>query len=262
MKETVSQEYERSVAALEAAIRRCSAVSNACAGIRSPTSAHYYASVLFTTLCVRGMSLAILIPHSPWATKECDHWDFGSAAGIVRSILEVRLAFFYLCIEEVARQEWECRWNLFNLHDCTTRIHLFDELQSDIVDSLKAQADELRQRLSKNQHFLSLQTRDRNRLNTGANAYLVPLENIAIRCGMDVATFRVLYRFYSVQLHGLPVSFYRTGDKNRGRGIRNNVDEGYLTTCVALASELLTAACDEMERLSATSQSKKVQKSD
>ena len=158
MSDEPSSNYQQRVDALVNVVHHCIAVSNACAGIPAPSSAHYWASVLFTSLCTRGYSLAVLVPNSPLAKKEIEHWDFTSAAGIVRSILEVRLAFFYLCVEPVASEEWNCRWNLFNLHDCTSRLHLFQDTPSgerDIEGFVK-QADELRQRLKSNSFFLSL----------------------------------------------------------------------------------------------------------
>jgi hypothetical protein len=243
--------YRERVEALNNIVRHCIAVSRACAGISAPTPAHYYASVLFTSLCTRGVSLAILAPHSPWAKKEIDQWDFASAAGIVRSILEVRLAFFYLCVESVSAEEWACRWNLFNLHDCTSRIRLFKEIPSgeqSITGFLK-QAKELRQRLAANAFFLTLPPKQQKRLLSGRRAYLLPLENIAERARVDLHWFRLLYRLFSAQVHALPLSFYRMGEQNRGRGVHSEAEEGYMSLCLSFAVTLLVGTRDEMKTL-------------
>lgn len=144
-----SEHYRERVAGLDKVVRHCIAVSHRFAGIQSPTTAHYFASLLFTALCSRGVSLAIVAPHSTWSQKLIDHWDHGSMAIMVRSILEIRLAFFYLCIEQCTREEWSCRWNLFNLHDCTSRRRLFEGLSEIGRDDAEfdAQAKELRSRL-------------------------------------------------------------------------------------------------------------------
>ena len=244
-----SLQYGSAVEELESALVRSTNISRDCAGIESPTSAHYFASVLFTSLCVRGMSLALLVPHSPFAQKSIEQWDFASVAGVARSILEVRLAFFYLCVESLSKEQWEFRWNLFNLHDCMTRVHLFEELRSSDVDAFRDQAEDLRQRLKKNSHFVGLPPKQQAHLLTGSKAYSVPTEEIAVAAGMDLNLFRVLYRFYSAQLHGFPLSFYRAGDQNRGRGVHSPVEEGYTTMCVTLATALLGSASDEMEAL-------------
>ncbi len=246
-----SKEYRERIAALDNVVRHCIAVSQECAGIKSPTGAHFYASVLFTSLCTRGVSLAILAPYSPWSKKKLEHWDCASIAGMTRSLLEIRLAFFYLCTEECPREEWECRWNIFNLHDCTSRIRLFEEMSSGSPDipGFNAQADELRERLNKNSHFGSLPGKDRKKFLHGGHAYLHSLEDIAARAGVDVHTFRWLYKLLFSHVHGLPLSFYRMGEQERGRGVHSEVEEGYTQLCLSFAISLLVAARDEMKQL-------------
>lgn len=246
-----SPDYLERVDALDNVVHHCIAVSQACAGIPSPTGAHYYASVLFTSLCSRGVSLAILAPYSPWAKRKIEHWDYSSTAGIVRSILEVRLALFYLCVEQCSAEEWDCRWNLFNLHDCTGRINLFRDMPNTEKDlqGFLAQAEVVRSRLTENPFFMSLPSKQRNKLINGGNAYLSPLENIAVRAGVDLNTFRWLYRLFSSQVHGLPMSFYRMGEQNRGRGVHSKSEEFYANLCLSFAVALLVAARDEMKIL-------------
>lgn len=123
-------------------VRECMYVSRGYSGISSPTSRHFYASVLFTALITRGVSLAQLMPFTPWAEKRIEHWDYASVAGIVRTMLELRVAFYYLCVDGCTDEEWNCRWNLFNLHDCVSRIRLFSALQDgEQIAALEGQPD-------------------------------------------------------------------------------------------------------------------------
>ena len=193
----------------------------------------------------------MLTPYSPWSKKKFEHWDFASIAGMTRSILEVRLAFFYLCAEECSHEEWECRWNIFNLHDCTTRIRLFEELQNESPDitGFNAQANALRTRLTTNSFFASLPAKGKKKFLHGGHAYLHSLEDIAARTGVEVHTFRCLYKLLSSQVHGLPFAFYRMGEQERGRGIYSEVEENYTKLCLSFAISLLVAARDEMEQL-------------
>ena len=243
-----SPHYRERVQGLDNVVRNCITLSQACAGFPAPTSAHYYASVLFTSLCTRGVSLAILAPHSPWSTKIVEQWDFSSMAGIVRSILEVRLTFFYLCSEPCSSEEWECRWNLFNLHDCISRFELFRDSSGEAkqLDGFSRQAHELRSRLNANPFFMGLPQKQRNKLIKGRDAYLSSLQDIAVRARIDLSTFRWLYRLLSAQVHGLPMSFYRMGQQNRGRGVFSEAEEGYTSLCISFAISLLVAARDEM----------------
>ena len=57
-----SDDYKERIKAFESVLSDCLNVSRDCAGIPAPTGAHFYASVLFTTLCARGVSFAILAP--------------------------------------------------------------------------------------------------------------------------------------------------------------------------------------------------------
>lgn len=121
-----SETYQERVKGLDNVVRECMHISQDYAGIESPSGKHFYASVLFTALCTRAVSLLTLVPHTPWASKLIEHWDYASVAGITRTILELRLAFHYLCAEACSQDEWDCRWNIFNLHDCTSRRRMFE----------------------------------------------------------------------------------------------------------------------------------------
>jgi hypothetical protein len=251
MSKKPSHEYYERIKALDSVVNECIAVSQQFAGIKSPTGAHYYASVLFTSLCSRGVTLAIMAPYSPWAKKKIEHWDYASMAGVVRSILEVRLAFYYLCAEQVSPEEWNCRWNIFNLHDCSSRIHLFTEMpdSEENIKGFEEQAEELRQRLQANTYFKLLPEKQQKQLLHGKTAYLYPLEQIGVGAGVDLHTFRWLYKLLSSQVHGLPMSFYRNGEQNRGRGVHSESEEGFTSLCISFAVSLLVGARDEMKEI-------------
>jgi hypothetical protein len=227
-------------------------VSDKFANIRSPTSAHYYASILFTCLCTRGISLATLAPHSPWSKKRVEQWDFSSLAGLTRSILELRLTFFYLCSERCSPEEWECRWNIFNIHDCNSRIHLFEKMHNEEseVAGFKVQIEELRSRLTTNAFFINLAEKEKNQYLKGNKAYLHTLEDIASRANIERESFRLIYQILSSHAHGYPFSFYRVGEQNRGRGIHSEIEEGYtINFCLEWVTNLLNNASNEMEQL-------------
>lgn len=153
-----SNSYMERIDALDKIVRDCIEVSQRLSGIPSLTGSHYYASLLFTSLCTRGVSLLILAPYSSWSEKKVEHWDYSTLAVIVRSILEIRLTLYYLCIEECHPIEWDCRWNIFNLHDCESRIRLFKGIDKDSQDinGFEAQAEEIRSRLIANLYFMNL----------------------------------------------------------------------------------------------------------
>ncbi|WP_188861306.1 DUF5677 domain-containing protein [Marinobacterium nitratireducens] len=245
-----SEHYKKCITALDEAVRRSVSVSQACAGIPSPTGAHFYASVLFTSLCTRAVSVATLAPYSPWSHKLIEHWDYASMASLTRSLLEIRIAFFYLCIESCSEDEWNCRWNVFNIHDCKSRMHLFSEFPEppENIAGFEKQLNDLRERLRKNDFFISIPDNQKKQFLNGNKAYLSSLEDIASRAGVDLNTFRWLYKFLSSHVHGFPMSFYRMGVQDRGRGVLSDTEESYTSFCLSLVASLLNTSCDEMKK--------------
>jgi hypothetical protein len=198
-------------------------------------------------LCTRAFSIAILVPYSPWARKAYEHWDYATITNLARSLLEIRLAFFYLCAESCSDEEWRCRWNVFNVHDCASRIHMFTELDPNYdASGFHEQMKELQARLTTNTYFASLPEKKRKQFLNGKLAYLSPLEDIAVRAGVDLRQFRWLYKFMCSHVHGYPMSYYRMGEGRRGRGIYSQTEENYTRLCMAFVTELIERARDEM----------------
>jgi len=261
-----SEHYLETLKMLDNVVRECIHVSQGYGGIPSPHGRHFYASVLFTGMVTRGVSLLMLAPHSPWTSKLIEHWDYSSMTGISRTMIELRIAFYYLCTEECSEDEWYFRWNLFNLHDCTSRIRMFEALgeaehiegleeQSggfkEQAESFKAQAEELRERLTSSPFFETIDERKRKKLLHGQTPYLYILEDIAERAGIEKPIFRWLYVLFSSHVHALPMSFYRLGDDypERGRGLPSKSEEGYSSLCLSLSGTLLAYTRDELNAL-------------
>jgi hypothetical protein len=96
------------------------------------------------------------------------------------------------------------------------------------VEGFEKQAEELRQRLLKNRYFISLPEKQRKELLKSKKHYLYSQDELIRRMGENPNTFRIGYEFLSAQVHTLPLGFYRTGDKNRGRGLENPVGRRYI----------------------------------
>lgn len=250
-KNAPSGDYLERVNMLDNIVRDCISVSRDYAGIKSPTGRHFYASVLFTTLCTRGVSISMLVPHSPLYQINIQHWDYASIAVLARSILEIRLAFHYICYEEINNDEWECRWNILNLHDCRSRYLLFKDNPIATKDATyhKDMMEELRERLASNNYFLSLDKKMQADLLKGKQAYIHKLEDIAALVGFEKKTYRWAFRLFSAQVHGLPMAYYRMDSQERGRGVHSDIEEDYITICLSLVSLLMVQTRDEMHSI-------------
>jgi hypothetical protein len=245
----LSIDYAESLDVLDNVLRDCITVSRQYAGIASPTPKHFYASVLFTSLISRGVSLSILAPHSPWANKMIEHWDYASAAVITRTMIELRAAFHYLCFDDCSEEEWQCRWNLLNLHDCLSRKRLLESPTgaSDESPQFEAQAEDLRNRLRSNLHFMQL--KHQKKLLNGQTAYLFPIEDMAEKAGIEKNHYRFLHIMFSSHVHGLPMSYFRMGEQERGRGVPSPIEESYTSICLSCAASLLASTREEVHTL-------------
>lgn len=245
-----SERYLKVVDMFDNVVRDCIYVSRGFGGIPSPSTRHFFASVLFTALITRGVSLAHLMPFGPWAEKKIEHWDYASVAVITRTMLELRIAFYYLCVDECTPEEWDCRWNIFNLHDCVSRFKLFSATGNhESSAAFDAEAEHLRDRLRVNPHFRVLPAGQQRKLLHGQTAYLHSLEDIAVRAGIERERFQWIYVLLSSHVHGLPMSFYRLAEGDRGRDLPSPVEEGYTSMCLTFASTFLLRTRDEVQTL-------------
>ena len=228
---------------------QCMELSRQYGGIASPTGRHYFASVIFTSLITRAVTLVFIAPYSPWSKRTFEHWDHASVANVARTVMEMRLNFRYLCSQPVDDIEWDCRWNLFNLHDCTARLDLMTTLANTAeIDGLGGQAEELRQRLRENAYFVGLTEKRQRELLRGKKAHLVALEDIAVDAGLELRTFKMMWQLMSSHVHALPFSFFRVGEA-RGTGVQTEAEVGYTTLLLSFVLVLLVGARDEFQEI-------------
>jgi len=164
-------------------------------------------------------------------------------------MLEARLVFFYLGIEECSDEEWACRKSIFNIHDCASRLKLFQSMpgQERMVENLQNVLSDLQSRLEGSAFLQSVDPKKQKRFLKGNDAYLSSLEEIAARAGLDIETFRWLYKFMSSHVHGFPLSFYLVGHQERGRGLHGEVEEGYTGMLLTFITDFLVRATKEMK---------------
>jgi hypothetical protein len=58
-----------------------------------------------------------------------------------------------------------------------------------------------------------------------------------------------LYSFYSAQTHSFPMGFYRMDEQNRGRGVENEVEKGYIGGALEFNAITLNRCTDYMQNL-------------
>jgi Family of unknown function (DUF5677) len=178
-----------------------------------------------------------------------EHWDYASAAIIVRTMMELRAAFHYLCVDPCSDEEWDCRWSVLCLHDCISRKRLMGakDPNREELAKFESHAEELRERLRANTYFQKLD--QQKKLLHGQTAYLYPIEDMAEKAGVDKETYRFLHVLFSSHVHGLPMSYFRMGEQERGRGVPSPIEEGYTSICLSCAATLLASTRDDVRGL-------------
>lgn len=163
--------YRKLLASFDDAVVDAARVSQAVAG-RNVVAKAWWASVLFTRICTTSMSLLSLAPRSRFAGNLIEHYDFGAVASLARNIAECYFVFFYLCVDEVSDDEWHSRLNLLHLHDCVSRLRMFQDFDpsNPELPGFQEQADELRARLKERSYFMTFPEKQRNRFLKGGSA--------------------------------------------------------------------------------------------
>jgi hypothetical protein len=210
-----------------------------------------WATTLFTRICTCSVSTLTLVPGSMFSPKHWKHFDLSAVASLSRTLVEIYLAFFYLCIDKIDDIEWRSRLNLFHLHDCSSRARMFKEFDpgDPQIAGLEAQANELRGRLRSLSYFTSLSEKQQSVFLKGDKAFFLGRDQIVAKVGMDIGHFRAMYRFLSSHVHSLPLAFYRMKEREQGRGIESDIEKGYIATALDFAEYPIRQATQNMLEL-------------
>ena len=245
--DNADERYASGLKRFTEAVERAIASSHQAAGIDAGPR-RYWGSVLFTRLCTTSISILWLCPGSK-VNPRGDHWDFGAVGSLARNLVECALYFSYLAIEPISDEEWVARLKVMQLHDCKERQRMFRALDSSDahLQAFEEQANELRAILQMNPFFLSLADSLRKSLLNGERSSIITKDEIYARIGGLPAHFRGHYRFFSSHAHSFPLAFYRTGERNRGRGEENEIEKGYIAGALDFSAEVLTKTTSDFQ---------------
>ncbi len=232
-----------------AAVDHAVTISHKTARHSAESARQYWASVLFTRLCSISTSILHMCPGSP-SNRDGRHWDFSSLAALIRSLVRAALSLFYLGTEVIGDDEASSRVLVMQLRDCTERLHLFQKLGStaEAIRDFDREADRIRKDLSSNRYFMNLPAPLRETIRKGETATILSDDQILDRLGI-LDPVRGLLGLVSSHADLSPLAFYRTGDKNRGRGEENETDVQYIATALDLATDFIIRADADMQAL-------------
>jgi hypothetical protein len=254
----VDSAYDKYRRSFRNAVGDCQAVSRLVGG-REIDGRRWWASLLFTRLCVTAMSLLKILPESPLersSSKQTQnplelHWDFTAVAVLARTLLENHITLFYLGLEDVDEDEWLSRLNLMQLHDHYSRKATFGPSSGgskpgdfDVV------VEDLEQKLRAKKFFQSLASSQQREFLKGKRASFFSHEEILTRMGRKNAQeYIAVWRWWSSYVHSFPLSYYRMPEHNRGTGVENRADKRNMASALATVTTEIESATSGMRRL-------------
>jgi len=203
-----------------------------------------WACVLYTKMCVTGLSILILAPNSKIADKKIPHWDFASLFSLTRNLMECYQTMFYLCVDNVSIDELKARRKLFNLHDYYSRKKLFsftDEKQED-----KNIEEFVINELTETQYFRGLDEKQQKHYLKGENAFFMNREDIEEKAGTGKNDFKLLYKLFSSNTHSFPMGFYGMLEGERGTGVKSEIEIGYNGLALETAQQYIKQATNNI----------------
>lgn len=224
-------------------------ISKLGAGRMSEEDRVFWASVLFTRMCVIALSLERLNTHNIPEKFIPDNWDYASTFSLTRNLMECFHTFFYLCFDDISDEERSMRKQVFNLHDIFSREDMFSFIGQDSSNNFEVKQEmieQIRNKLTMNSHFQSFPENLKKECLKGKKALLLSREQIEEKSGRDKQLFKFLYKWFSSNTHTYPLGFYRMIDFDRGIGVKTEVEELYAASAIDVAENYLVAAIQRM----------------
>ena len=211
---------------------------------------HYWASVLYTRLCVVAESVLHLCPGSQ-QNADGRFWDFCALAPLIQNLVRCGLMLFYLGTEKVEENESHARLLVMQLRDCSERQRMFSGFDAGRSqrEEFRADCDHLRAKLAANPYFKNLPARTRKSLLKGETATIFEEDQILDRLGTFDEKARSLLSFICSCSDLSPLAYYRTGTRGRGTGVENDTDKHYVSISLDVACEIISRSNTDMEGL-------------
>jgi hypothetical protein len=211
---------------------------------------------LYNRLTVTCLSFIHLLPNNRYFKPAMEFWDFFSIASLARNIIENYHLLFYTGVDKVSPEEMELRLEVFQYHLNSEKYKLYQEF-GQTSSSLEDFATNLpldREKIKNNPLFLTLDKARAGKILKGNEFMCISRDELLNRMPFRTNEITPLYRFLSAQTHSAPLSFF-TQSNERGRGLENELEVGYIIMCMDIVTKYLLAAILDLIRLFPDSES-------
>lgn len=165
------------------------------------------AELLFSKIAITLKSILKILPYTIHSTED-NTWDISSVAALTRNIIENYNMFFYLCVEDVSKDEKDFRLILCDFHSKVEKYKMYKNLDVDneFIDEQLKIIEIVKQDMIKNNFFNSLDIEKQNDLLKGDKIYYFSKWKFfdIINIDLDKKDIEFMYRFTSNYIHTSP----------------------------------------------------------
>jgi hypothetical protein len=232
---------ENSLSQLEESLKKAYKLSTSRAGEVSEHSVDFLLSAIFVRICTTARTISMMAPKD----KSIDSiWDYASLGTLLRNVMDALNCFLYLADSSLSKDEKDCRFWIFSLHDAVTRQKVFEFRGSqNEAEACKNRAEEVRELLRQNSTFIALEEKKQNHYLKGNDAFLLSKEQIIEASGGRREDFLGLYKFLSANAHSYPMGFFKMSEQEFGKGVHSEIEEEYTGMILSLTSSHLDSLC-------------------
>ncbi|EMK3316769.1 hypothetical protein V8043_004231, partial [Vibrio vulnificus] len=236
----LSNNYISAYEELKTTLRSAQEFSQRNSGEMAEHSIDFILSALYVRMCTTARTILLAAPKD---TTTNSIWDYASFGTLLRNIIDALNSFMYLADKSITKEEKECRFLLFSLHDAVTRQKVFEFRGSaEQAELCRARASEVKISLSSNEYFKSLTENKQKHYLKGNDPFLLSKEEIIEANGGRRDDFLGLYKFLSANAHSYPMGYFKMAENEFGRGIHSFVEEEYTEMILQLTAGQLNVA--------------------
>jgi hypothetical protein len=223
-------------------------VSQAAGGIETETR-YIRATQLFTRMVIIAYTFFRLLPGNPITCDKKEHWDWPSVAGLARNFLEAYLHFFYIGVEDVAKNEVDFRIRAMLFHSNSEKYRIFKSgLTNPDLSEFEKNLPVEKTQLREHPFFQQLDKEQQRRvLSATSPAYMTKSQLMAC-LPFPSKELLWMYRHYSNEVHSTAFAF-NSQSNERGRGDENRAERAYMISASWLVRKYLSSAIMSMSKI-------------
>ena len=150
----LSPDIKTSINKLKESLKMAQELSASQCGEISEHSIDFLLSAIFVRICTTARTISMMAPADN-STKSI--WDYASLGTLLRNIMDALNSFLYIADKSLSKEDKDCRFWLFSLHDAVTRQKVFEFRGSYLeAEACKNRAEEMRDLLRSNTTFMAL----------------------------------------------------------------------------------------------------------